>query len=337
MHIKIWNHVSNFPSRAIFAKIPSIVAKTFHSFRLFAMVESVPIRGLWCASLTPLDADGSVDCASLVAHVHRLTAKGVDGIVLFGTTSEGASFSVAERTGGLDALLASDFPPHRLVAATGCAALADTVALTRHALQSGCPRCLVMPPFFWKGLSDEAVFRDYAALIDTVGDARLRLYLYHFPQLSGVAISPQVAARLAAAYPGMIAGVKDSGGDFGHTTGLLKCALGLSILVGHEPHLPRLLLAGGAGSISGLANLLPCELAAFFKPEVVQNGLDRIQIFLDIVLSYPFVPAFKAIHAAWTGDSAWLRVRPPLLPLTEAERTALLSALDRAGFKSASG
>jgi len=100
----------------------------------------------------------------------------VDGIVLFGTTGEGASFSVAERTGGLDALLDSDFPPHRLVAATGCAALADTVALTRHALQTGCPRCLVMPPFFWKGLSDEAVFRYYAALIDTVGDARLRLY-----------------------------------------------------------------------------------------------------------------------------------------------------------------
>ncbi len=89
MHIKIWNHVSNFPSKAIFAKIPSIVAKIFHSFRLFAMVESAPIRGLWCASLTPLDADGSVDCARLVAHVHRLTAKGVDGIVLFGTTGEG--------------------------------------------------------------------------------------------------------------------------------------------------------------------------------------------------------------------------------------------------------
>ena len=153
-----------------------------------------------------------------------------------------------------------------------------------------------------------------------------------------MAISPQVVARLAAAYTGMIAGVKDSGGDFGHTAGLLKCSPGLSILVGHEPHLPRLLLAGGAGSISGLANLLPCELAALFKPEVAQNGLDRIQTFLDIaVLSYPFVPAFKAIHAAWTGDSAWLRVLPPLLPLTEAERTALLSALDRAGFKSASG
>ena len=100
MHIKIWNHVSNFPSKAIFAKIPSIVAKIFHSFRLFAMVESAPIRGLWCASLTPLGADGSVDCASLVAHVHRLTAKGLDGIVLFGTTGEGASFSMAEGTGG---------------------------------------------------------------------------------------------------------------------------------------------------------------------------------------------------------------------------------------------
>ncbi len=337
MRIKIRNRVSNFPSRAIFAKIPRIVANTFDSFKLFAMVESAPIRGLWCASLTPLGADGGVDCARLVKHVHGLTAQGVDGIVLFGTTGEGASFSVAERTGGLDALLAADFPPQCVVAATGCAALADTVALTRHALHSDCPRCLVMPPFFWKGLGDEAVFRCYAALLDAVGDARLRLYLYHFPQLTGVAISPQVVARLAAAYPGMIAGVKDSGGDFGHTAGLLNCAPGLSILVGHEPHLPRLLLAGGAGSISGLANLLPCELDALFKPGVAQAGLERIQAFLDRVLRHPFVPAFKAVHAAWTGDSVWLSVRPPLLPLTEAERTALLSDLDRAGFKSASG
>jgi 4-hydroxy-tetrahydrodipicolinate synthase len=261
------------------------------------MVKTAPIRGLWCASLTPLGADGSIDYARLVAHVHGLTAKGVDGIVLFGTTGEATSFSVTERIGGLDALLAADIPPNRVVAATGCAALADTLALTRHALQSGCPRCLALPPFFWKGLSDEAVFRYYAALIDTVADARLRLYLYHIPQLSGVPISPQAVALLVAAYPGIIAGVKDSSGDFGHTADLLECAPGLSILVGHEPHIPMSLRTGGAGTISGLANLLPLEVAALLKPEADPKGVMRILKFLDIVLRHPFVPAFNR-HSA---------------------------------------
>jgi len=297
------------------------------------MVENAAMRGLWCASLTPLGADGGIDRARLAAHARGLAVKGVEGVVLFGTTGEGPSFSVAERAGGLDALLADGVPPDSLAAATGCASLADTVELTRHALQSGCPRCLVLPPFFWKDPGDEAVFRYYAKLIDTLGDARLRLHLYHIPQLSAVPIHPEIVARLAAAYPGMVAGVKDSGGDFGHTAALLKRAPQLAVLVGHEPHLPRSLRAGGAGTISGLANLWPREVKGLLRPEATPDEVARIQAFLDIVSRHPFVPAFKAILAAQTGDPAWLAVRPPLLPLAKAGRAALLAALGQAGFR----
>ena len=161
-----------------------------------------PLQGLWCATLSPLDQRGAFDAARLANHAQRLFAAGVDGIAPFGTTGEGQSFSVAERRAGLDALIAAGIAPERILAATGCAALPDAIELTRHALAAGCAGALVLPPFFFKDVTDEGIYAAYAALIDGVGDDRLRLYLYHIPQVSGVGLSVAMVSRLAAAYPG---------------------------------------------------------------------------------------------------------------------------------------
>src|SRR5512143_2804360 len=171
------------------------------------------IRGVWCATLTPLDANGDVDRARLRDHAQMLLARGVDGIAPFGTTGEGPSFSTAERRAGLDALIESGIDARRIAPATGCAALVDAVELTRHAVQTGCIGALVLPPFFFKDIDDEGVFASYAKLIERVGDARLRIYLYHIPQVSGVPIGYGAIERLLGAFPGVIAGVKDSAGD----------------------------------------------------------------------------------------------------------------------------
>ena len=299
------------------------------------MIATKPVRGLWCATLTPLDATGAIDPVKMAAHVRDLFAQGVDGVAPFGTTGEGQSFSVAERSAGLDALLAAGIPAARIVPGTGCAALADTVALTRHALRAGCPQCLVLPPFFFKDLSDEAVYRYYASLIDAVGDAALRVYLYHIPQFSGVPIRPAVVARLCASYPGIIAGVKDSGGDYANTQALLEHVPQLSILVGHEPHLPRLMREGGAGTICGVANIFPGIVAALLKPTVTKSDEARIQEFIAIIFRYPFLAAFKAIRAAQTDDPSWDALRLPWLQLPATDRVRLLGELTDAGFLAA--
>lgn len=294
------------------------------------MTASEPLRGLWCATLTPLFTTGAIHHALLVEHITELLAEGVDGIVLFGTTGEGPSFSASERRSGLEAVLTGGIDTARLAVAAGCAALPDTESLVRHAVQSGCPRCLILPPFFWKGLSDEAVFRYYAALIDQVGDDRLRIYLYHFPQLSGVPIRPKVAARLAAAYPGIIAGVKDSSGDYANTSALLECAPTLSILVGHERDIPRLMLAGGAGTICGLANIYPRLIRGLLDATETAEDEARLDALLQTLLPYPFVPAFKAVRAEQTGNHGWRAVRPPLLPLDDEARQTLVTRLHQA-------
>jgi 4-hydroxy-tetrahydrodipicolinate synthase len=291
-----------------------------------------PVRGLWCAMLTPVDKSGGVDHGRLVDHARRLLAQGVDGVAPFGTTGEGQSFGVGDRAAGLSALLAAGIPADRLVAATGCAALSETITLTRHGVQSGCAGCLVLPPFFFKEPADDGLFAWYARVIEAVGDARLRVLLYHIPQVTGVPLSVDLVARLAKAFPGIIAGVKDSSGDLANTKALLARVPQLAILVGHEPHLPRALRAGGVGTICGVANVYPQIVRALFSPNVSPSDEKRIATFIDILFSQPFLPAFKAIVAAQTGDPAWHAMCPPWTELGEAERRTLLAALADAGL-----
>jgi 4-hydroxy-tetrahydrodipicolinate synthase len=291
---------------------------------------TAPLRGVWCATLTPLGADGRPDHARLVTHVRRLFAAGVDGIAPFGTTGEGQSFSVAERRDGLEALLAAGIDPARIVPGTGCAALPDTIELTRHAVAAGCAGALVLPPFFFKDVSVAGVYESFARVIDAVADTRLRLFLYHIPQVSGVAIPDKAIARLVDAYPGLIAGVKDSQCDLEHSLRLLASFPKLSIFVGFEPHLPAALAAGGAGTICGIANLYPRLIRRLYdhaNDARHRDDLNRVERFIGALDSYPLFPAFKALQAELSGDPAWNTLRPPLVPLDAGQRKAWLAAV----------
>jgi 4-hydroxy-tetrahydrodipicolinate synthase len=293
------------------------------------------IHGVWCATLTPLDANGAPDAPMLAVHAERLFAAGVDGIALFGTTGEGQSFSVAQRRDGLDALLAAGIPPGRIVAGTGCAALADTIELTRHAVSTGCAGVLVLPPFFFKGPSEEGVYASYARLIDAVADARFRLYLYHIPQITGVPIPHDVISRLATTYPGVLAGIKDSEGNLAHTRSLLERFRALSVFVGHEPHLPAALAAGGAGTICGVANIYPRLIRRLHDHALTTGAKDELAClgaFIALFDRVPIFAAFKALLADLTGDPRWDALCPPLVALDREARGAWLASVARTGL-----
>jgi 4-hydroxy-tetrahydrodipicolinate synthase len=291
---------------------------------------SAPLRGVWCATLTPLGADGALDHARLADHVRRIFAAGVDGIALFGTTGEGQSFSVAERRAGLEVLIAAGIDPARIVAGTGCAALPETIELTRHAVECRCAGVLALPPFFFKDISAAGVYDCFARIADGVADDRLRLYLYHIPQISGVPVHQEAIRKLVQAYPRVIAGVKDSEGNLEHTLRLLGAFPQLAVLVGHEPHIPAALAAGGAGTICGIANLYPHLIRRLFdqaSDSDHRDDLATVERFLGALKAYPLFPAFKALQAELTGDPSWSALRPPLLPLEPRERSAWLAAV----------
>ena len=287
-----------------------------------------PIRGVWSASLTPLESDGRIAHDLLAKHCRDLFARGCAGITLFGTTGEGQSFSVAERKDALERLLAAGISPAQVTVGTGCAALPDTAELTRHAAGLGVAGVLALPPFFWREPGDEGVYAAFAKLVELIGGTKTRLLLYHIPQVTGVPVPPAVVARLAKEFPGLVAGVKDSSGNWDNTVALLKIP-GLTILVGHEPYLPRAIKAGAAGTICGLGN---------YRPELIRRLHDSagkaeegrlvevVNKLVQLVTGVPFVPAIKTLMAAESGEQRWLNVRAPLLAPPEAERRRLISA-----------
>ena len=289
------------------------------------------IRGVLSPVVTPFDRELRPDGARLAKHCRWLLEQGV-GLAVFGTNSEANSMSVAEKLTLLDSLIAAGIPPARMMPGTGTCAIPDTVELTRHAVQLGCAGVLMLPPFYYKGVSDEGLFRSYAEVIERVGDSRLRIYLYHIPPVAQVPISLALIERLLKAYPGTVAGVKDSSGDWANTSAMLEQFQphGFDVFAGSEAFLLRTLRGGGMGCITAAANVNPGPIARLARTWQ-QPDADDQQAALNAVRAvfqqFPMIPALKAAIAHYSADPAWATVRPPLVKLDEEQRSALTQAL----------
>ena len=170
--------------------------------------------GVYAAVLTPFDDSGAPDAGALALHCRWLLARGCDGLSVLGTTGEGNSLTVDERIALLERLTADGIPAQVLLPGTGCTAIPDTVRLTERAVQLGAPGVLMLPPFYYKSVSDDGLFAAFAEVIERVADSRLRIYLYNFPQMTGLSFSMALIERLLTDYPATIVGMKDSSGDF---------------------------------------------------------------------------------------------------------------------------
>ncbi|QEM81236.1 dihydrodipicolinate synthase family protein [Halomonas binhaiensis] len=291
---------------------------------------------VWAPVITPFDADLAVDAGRLVAHAQWLTEQGV-GLAVFGTNSEANSMSVAEKQALLTALVEASIHGNQLMPGTGLCAIPDTVTLTRHALSCGCAGVLMLPPFYYKGVSDEGLFRYYAEVIERVADERLRIYLYHIPQVTKVPLSLDLIARLRASFPGVIAGIKDSGGDWSHTQALIQrfSSEEFAVYAGSERFLLDTLRAGGAGCISATANVNPAAIVALagnWQADDADLQQQRLNALRDCFEGYPVIPAMKAATAYYSSSDAWRRVRPPLLELNDEARDELVEQLKTLGF-----
>ena len=296
-------------------------------------LDQLPTSGIWSASLTPLKSNLSIDCAHLARHAKYLLDNGCHGIGLFGTTGEANAFSAAERMTALESLLADGLSPNALMIGTGCCAFTDTVALTRHAIEHGVTKILALPPFYYKNVTDNGLFRSFAEVIDRTARDNLELYLYHFPAMSQTPISANLIAMLCENFPKTIAGIKDSSGDLEHSLELASRFPNIAIFPGNETHLLATLEKGCAGCISATANANPRGIRNIFDnclsgDSSVHALQEQAFAIREVFGRHPLVSALKQ-YAAWSsGDDAWLRLRPPLTTLDEEAAAMLRSDLD---------
>ena len=294
------------------------------------------ISGVLSPVVTPFAPDLSPDAERFVRQCRWLLGQNV-GLAVFGTNSEANSLSVDEKIELLDRLVGAGLDPARMMPGTGCCALPDSVRLTAHAVKLGCAGVLMLPPFYYKGVSDEGLFRSFAEIIERVGEARLRVYVYHIPPVSQVPITLGLVERLLKAYPAQAAGMKDSGGDWKNTQAFLDAfaASGFDVFPGSETFLLQGMRHGGRGCISATANVNPAAIARLHDTWTSADA-DAQQARLDVIRGifarFPMIPALKAAVAHYGGEPSWATVRPPLVPLTPEQARALVSELDGQQF-----
>ena len=296
---------------------------------------SLKFSGVLSPVLTPFTKDLKPDPRRLVELCHWLSSQNV-ALVLFGTTSEANSLSLEEKISLLDDLIDSGINPSLLMPGTGCCSLTETVQLTSHAVKLGCKGTLMLPPFFYKDISDDGLLRSYAETIERVGNSALKIYLYHIPPVSGVSISLDLIERLIIRYPNVIAGVKDSSGNWENTQSILERQWDdFRVFAGSEHFLLQTMRAGGAGCISATANINPNAIYNLYKEwksdraDNLQEQLNQVRTVLE---SYPMIPALKSVISYYSNHPDWTIVRPPFISLEKETQKELIQKLKSLGF-----
>ncbi len=294
---------------------------------------NLPSHGVLVPILTPFNDDMTVATDLYVAHARRLLEQGCAGLVPFGTTGEALSVGVDERIAALRALVDGGIDPALMIPGTGLSNVADTARLSRACLDMGCGAVMTLPPFYYKGVSEEGLYRHFVQLIETIGEGA-RIFLYHIPPIAIVGIPVSLAARLHAEFPDRVIGIKDSSGDWDNTRALLGID-GLVVYPGSELPLVDALELGAPGCISATANLNGAAIArlieAYFDGDAgrVRDLQQSVKRFRLLIQDYAPIPAQKRLLALAMGEQRWANVRPPLVEMPEAQGRELLDTLRR--------
>jgi len=298
-------------------------------------MQSQPFSGVLVPVLTPFTPSGDPDLGRFVAFCRWLLDQGAGGLSVFGTTSEANSMSGPERMALLDGLIEAGIPPGKLMPGTGACSITEAATLVRHAVGHGCGGVLLLPPFYYKGVSDDGIFAFVSAVIDKVASAALRIYLYHIPPVAQVGYSLDLVGRLIKAYRETVVGLKDSSGDWNNTAAMLERFPGFAVFPGSEIFLLDALRKGGAGCITASGNVNVPGIRKVYEnwrgpqAEALQAEISALRKALQ---AYPMIPALKRIVAHFHKDPDWATVRPPLVALEQAQSATLIADLGTLGF-----
>ena len=277
------------------------------------------ITGVYSAALTPIKEDLTINKDLYLRHCQYLMKQGHDGLAIFGTTGEANSFSIKEKCESIDFLIKNRIDPKILMPGTGATSVEDSIKMTKHAAQHNVKAVLILPPFYYKNVTDEGVINYYRKIIEDVGANNLLYVLYHIPQVSGVALNFNIIENLLRLYPNNIAGIKDSSGDTDHMLKTIKYFNDLALFCGHDGLALRVCKRGGAGAITAGTNIAG-KLLSFiihnYKREEEINNFSALQTLMEqirqtLTTSEP-ISTMKAYFSLVDNISEWNLVMPPL-------------------------
>jgi 4-hydroxy-tetrahydrodipicolinate synthase len=324
-------------------------------------IMSQRIQGVLAPVVTPFKGDLSPDRQRFIRHCQWLLSQNC-GLAVFGTNSEANSMSAEERMKLLDTLVAAGIDHSRMMPGTGCCSITETVELTAHAVKHGCAGVLMLPPFYYKAVSEEGLYRYFSEVVQRVADTRLKIYLYHIPPVAIVGITPKLVERLLKAYPNAIAGMKDSSGDWNNTKTFLdafaetarpvgdspwraptaRAARTFDVFVGSESFLLANMRNGGVGTISATANVNPAAIHKLYREWDTADDADnadqqqsKLNVVREVFSNRKFpsmIAALKQAIAIYRNDPEWTRMRPPLVGLTPEQAELLAAKLKAIGF-----
>jgi len=293
-------------------------------------------KGLLVPMLTPFTAAGKPDAERAMRFGKDLLSAGANGLALFGTTSEGQSLAPQERMDLLDTLIAGGISAEKLMVGTGSCALPDAVEMTRHAAERKCGGVLMLPPFFYKAISDEGIFRFFSEVIHQVDSSDLRIYLYHIPPVAQVGFSVELVGKLVDSFPEQVVGLKNSSGDHNYSIALRERVPEFDVFCGSEDFLLETMRIGGVGCISATGNANPNEISRLYRnvdtpeAESLQQSVSAIRAVFQ---KRPVIPALKAIVSQAYEDPQWTKARPPLVELSNAETESLVAELESHNYR----
>ncbi|MBM3568233.1 MAG: dihydrodipicolinate synthase family protein [Alphaproteobacteria bacterium] len=296
------------------------------------MSQSQP-QGVYCASLTPMDAELAPDLPRLIRHSKWLLASGCDGLGILGTTGEANSLSLSQRRTVIETAC-RELPRDKLMPGVGSCAVADAIELTRTAIAGGVKTVLCLPPFYYKGIADAGVEAFFDRIVQRIADPGLRIYLYNFPQLTGYAFQLDSVARMRDRHGPIVAGMKDSSGDFANMKKFAEGLPGFRVFAGTEQYLADILAVGGVGCITATANVTApwCAKVYAAKGEArtqAQAVLTALRLALQ---AKPLVPCLKGVIGRFTGDPIWNHMAPPMMKLAAADIDAVTANLAKHGL-----
>jgi len=290
------------------------------------------IKGLIAPILSPFDDNLDFNQELYNQLAKKLLETGCSGLAPFGTTGEALSVSNSERKSALEGLVKFGIDPLKLIPGTGLCNLPDTIDLCRHALDLGCKGVMTLPPFYFKGMSDDGLYDYYVKLIEGIDDTNLNIYLYHIPQVSGVGLSIDLVRNLHTEFPDTVIGIKDSSGDWENTKALLGIK-GLIVYPGSELPVIDAIRLGAPGCISATANLNGTDISEVIdlchvgKWEEAEAKHEKVRAVRLMFQDYAPIPAQKALLAKSTGNSEWENLRPPMQPMATDKLDALINSL----------